>query len=250
MHGLRGPADPRPRPDGLDLDAGRATAAGGGARRRDGPARSRPVRRADGGLRRRTSSPRTRSPSPRAPASLDAETDRVTLVGHGFGAIVAAWTAARLGERCGGLVLVDGGWEDVARTSGLEPDEFLRGLDEPPEVLRSHGRVSRRPARLRSGDLGRRRGAGGPGHGRGSAVETGDAGNAAARGRRHRQRDVRVRAIADPALGEAPIAGARGRRRRRGDERSAALAEAQAALAAAGRPPIRVARLRGTSATT
>ena len=34
-------------------------------------------------------------------------------------------------------MLVDGGWEDVAETSGMEPDEFLRGLDEPPEVLRS-----------------------------------------------------------------------------------------------------------------
>ena len=37
--------------------------------------------------------------------------DRVVLVGHGFGAIVAAWAATRLGERCAGLVLVDGGWE-------------------------------------------------------------------------------------------------------------------------------------------
>jgi pimeloyl-ACP methyl ester carboxylesterase len=61
----------------------------------------------------------------------------VVLAGHGFGAIVAAWTAAGLGERCAGLVLVDGGWEDLRDATGLEPDEFLRGLDEPPEVLRS-----------------------------------------------------------------------------------------------------------------
>lgn len=64
-------------------------------------------------------------------------TERVVLAGHGFGAIVAAWAAASLGERCAGLVLVDGGWEDLRAATGLEPDEFLRDLDEPPEVLRS-----------------------------------------------------------------------------------------------------------------
>jgi pimeloyl-ACP methyl ester carboxylesterase len=61
----------------------------------------------------------------------------VVLAGHGFGAIVAAWAAAALGDRCARLVLVDGGWEDVAATSGMDVDEFLRGLDEPPEVLSS-----------------------------------------------------------------------------------------------------------------
>src|SRR5205823_395755 len=40
--------------------------------------------------------------------------DRVVIAGHGFGAIVAAWTAAALGTRCAGLLLVDGGWEDLA----------------------------------------------------------------------------------------------------------------------------------------
>ncbi len=63
--------------------------------------------------------------------------DRLVLAGHGFGAIVAAWTAARIGSRCAGLVLVDGGWEDPAVATGLDVDELLRGLDEPPEVLRS-----------------------------------------------------------------------------------------------------------------
>jgi pimeloyl-ACP methyl ester carboxylesterase len=61
----------------------------------------------------------------------------IVLAGHGFGAIVAAWTAARLGAECSGLVLVDGGWEDLAASTGLAPDEFLRDLDEPPEILRS-----------------------------------------------------------------------------------------------------------------
>jgi pimeloyl-ACP methyl ester carboxylesterase len=63
--------------------------------------------------------------------------DRVVLVGHGFGAIVATWAAAGLGERCAALVLVDGGWESLESDSGMEVDEFLRGLDEPPEVMRS-----------------------------------------------------------------------------------------------------------------
>jgi pimeloyl-ACP methyl ester carboxylesterase len=65
--------------------------------------------------------------------------DRVVLAGHGFGAIVAAWTAVALGSRCAGLVLVDGGWESLEAASGMDVDEFLRGLDEPPEVMRSIG---------------------------------------------------------------------------------------------------------------
>jgi pimeloyl-ACP methyl ester carboxylesterase len=64
-------------------------------------------------------------------------TEAVVLVGHGFGAIVAAWAAERFAERCAGLVLVDGGFEDYRATTGLEPDEFARGLEEPPEVMRS-----------------------------------------------------------------------------------------------------------------
>lgn len=61
----------------------------------------------------------------------------VVVAGHGFGGIVAAWAAAALGDRCRRLVLVDGGWENIAASAGMEIDEFLRGLDEPPEVLRS-----------------------------------------------------------------------------------------------------------------
>ena len=54
-----------------------------------------------------------------------------------LGAIVAAGAAALLGARCAGLVLVDGGFERVEETTGIDVEEFLRGLDEPPEVLRS-----------------------------------------------------------------------------------------------------------------
>ncbi len=63
--------------------------------------------------------------------------DRVVLAGHGFGAIVAAEAAAALGPRCAGLLLVDGGWEDLEHSSEMDVDEFLRGLDEPPEVMSS-----------------------------------------------------------------------------------------------------------------
>lgn len=62
---------------------------------------------------------------------------RIVLAGHGFGAIVAATAAVELGERCAGLVLVDGGWEALEASTGVDADEFLRGLDEPPEVMRS-----------------------------------------------------------------------------------------------------------------
>jgi pimeloyl-ACP methyl ester carboxylesterase len=70
-------------------------------------------------------------------AGLLARPPGIILVGHGFGAMVASWVAARLGAACAGLVLIDGGWEDIADATGLEPWEFLRGLDEPPEVFRS-----------------------------------------------------------------------------------------------------------------
>lgn len=59
------------------------------------------------------------------------------VAGLGYGAIVAAWTANALGERCAGLVLVDGGWEDLATATGATPDEWLAAIEEPPEVLAS-----------------------------------------------------------------------------------------------------------------
>ena len=62
---------------------------------------------------------------------------KVVVVGHGYGGMVAAWAAAELADRCAGLVLVDGGWQDVADETGLTPAEFLREVAEPPEVLAS-----------------------------------------------------------------------------------------------------------------
>lgn len=67
------------------------------------------------------------------------DADPLVLAGHGFGAIVAAVAALRLEAWCAGVLLVDGGWESLEVSTGLDPDEFLRGLDEPPEVMRSVG---------------------------------------------------------------------------------------------------------------
>ncbi len=74
---------------------------------------------------------------PRPASSPAAGSAGVVLAGHGFGAIVAAAAAVELGDRCAGLVLVDGGWESLEAATGVDVDEFLRGLDEPPEVMRS-----------------------------------------------------------------------------------------------------------------
>jgi pimeloyl-ACP methyl ester carboxylesterase len=68
---------------------------------------------------------------------LDDDAPTVVLAGHGFGAIAAAAAAAALGERCARLVLIDGGLDHLPTTTGLDVEEFLRGLDEPPEVMRS-----------------------------------------------------------------------------------------------------------------
>jgi pimeloyl-ACP methyl ester carboxylesterase len=62
---------------------------------------------------------------------------RVVLAGQGFGGCVAAAAAAAIGERCAGLVLVDGGIERLGETLDVDADDLLRTLEEPPEVLRS-----------------------------------------------------------------------------------------------------------------
>jgi pimeloyl-ACP methyl ester carboxylesterase len=72
-----------------------------------------------------------------ASGSADVDGDGVVLAGHGFGAIVAATAAAALGDRGRRLVLVDGGLDHLPSTTGMDVEEFLRGLDEPPEVMRS-----------------------------------------------------------------------------------------------------------------
>jgi pimeloyl-ACP methyl ester carboxylesterase len=62
---------------------------------------------------------------------------RFVVAGHGYGAIVAAWAANALGDRCSGLVLVDGGWTDLPAETEMTPDEWLAAIAEPPGVLAS-----------------------------------------------------------------------------------------------------------------
>jgi pimeloyl-ACP methyl ester carboxylesterase len=68
-------------------------------------------------------------------ASDEAPAGPLLVAGIGYGAIVAAWTAHALGDRCAGLVLVDGGWEDLAASTEATPEEWLVAIEEPPEVL-------------------------------------------------------------------------------------------------------------------
>jgi pimeloyl-ACP methyl ester carboxylesterase len=172
---------------------------------------------------------------------LAASDDRVVLAGHGFGAIVAAWGAAVLGERCAGLVLVDGGWEDLAASTGQDPDEFLRGLDEPPEVLRSLPAylADREAFDPTTWDLDQQRAA------RATVVET-HAGHVVPSIRPHAlARSVEAMFAYRPAVVlssvEAPIVALVAADDEDGT-RSAALADAELALASAGRPPIGVHR--------
>jgi pimeloyl-ACP methyl ester carboxylesterase len=164
----------------------------------------------------------------------------VVIAGHGFGGIVGAWAAAALGRGCAALVLVDGGLEDVAASMDMEPDEFLRGLDEPPEVLRSmdaflEDRAGFDPA---TWDQDQDQAA------RASVVElpagrvvpvTRPHAMAGAVGAMFAYRPGRVL----PAV-EAPIVALLAADDEAGS-RAAALSGAQEALAAAGRPAIRVA---------
>ncbi len=164
--------------------------------------------------------------------------DVVVLAGHGFGAIVAAWAAASLRERCAGIVLVDGGWESLEASSGVDVEEFLRNLDEPPEVMRSTAafladRAGFDPA---SWDADQERAA------RATIVET-HAGKVVPATRPHAlQASVRAMFAYDPARTlagiEAPVvalvaADADG-------DRARAVAEVSAARVAAGRSPIDV----------
>jgi len=165
--------------------------------------------------------------------------DRVVLAGHGFGAIVAAWAAHALGDRCAGIVLVDGGWESIEAATGMDVDEFLRNLDEPPEVLRSMTAflADRAGFDPTTWDADQERAA------RATVVET-HAGRVVPSTRPH-ARDASVRAIfeyepASVLAGvHAPIVALRA-----GDDsddgRARALAACSTVRVAAGRDPIRV----------
>jgi pimeloyl-ACP methyl ester carboxylesterase len=171
--------------------------------------------------------------------------DRAVVVGHGFGAVVAAWTAARLGDRCAGLVLVDGGWEDIGRDSGMSPDEFLRTIEEPPEVLRSIGAflADRRGYDPATWDADQERAA------RATVVEV-PAGHVVAAVRPHVLAGMVEAMLAYDPLGTLPAVSAPIMAIEAGEDedgsRAQALAAADGAVRAAGRPGIRLARIPGS----
>jgi pimeloyl-ACP methyl ester carboxylesterase len=163
--------------------------------------------------------------------------DRVVLVGHGFGAIAAAKAAAVMGRSCSGVVLVDGGWESLETSTGMDPDEFLRGLDEPPEVMASLDAflADRRAFDPDTWDSDQERAA------RATIVET-HAGRVVSSARPHAI-DASVRAmftydpIATLAVIDAPVVALAAADDETGS-RMRALAEASDARVSAGHPPI------------
>lgn len=59
------------------------------------------------------------------------------VVGHGFGAMVAATTADVQPGSISAVALVDSGWEEMADATGQSPAEFIAAVADPPEVLAS-----------------------------------------------------------------------------------------------------------------
>lgn len=178
-----------------------------------------------------------------ADVAMAGATEAIVVAGHGFGAVVAAAAAERLGTRCAGLVLVDGGWERLEATTGLEVDEFLRGIDEPPDILRSLDAwlASRRAFDPSSWDADQERAA------RDGVVET--AAGRVVRTVRPFVVDALVRTMFryDPALVlpgvSAPIVVLVATDGIDLEARLAELARAAVARTAAGAPPMRLARL-------
>lgn len=168
----------------------------------------------------------------------------LVIAGHGFGAIAAAVTARALGGRCAGLVLVDGGWERLETTTGIDVDEFLRGLDEPPEVLRSMDAYlgDRRGYDPRTWDADQERAA------RDAVVET--AAGHVVRAVRPFVVEALVRTMFDydpaavlPSV-SAPVAALVALGAGDAEARLAELRSTAGARVSAGRPPVRVATFR------
>jgi pimeloyl-ACP methyl ester carboxylesterase len=171
----------------------------------------------------------------------------IVVAGHGFGAIVAAVGASALGDRCAGVVLVDGGWERLEVTTDVDVDEFLRGLDEPPEILRSMDAylADRRGFDPTTWDADQERAA------RDAVVETA-AGHVVRAVRPHVvEAMVRTMFAWDPGAGlavvDAPLAALVALGAGDADARLAELRRAADARAATGRTPIRVTGFPGVA---
>ena len=168
---------------------------------------------------------------------------RLVFAGHGFGAIVAATAARRSPSELAGVLLVDGGWESMEAATGMDADEFLRGLDEPPEVMASLDAflADRRGFDPRSWDGDQDRAA------RATIVET-HAGRVVPSARPHAtEASVRSMFTYDPTATLTDVAVPVLALAAADDEegsRAKALAAVSAARAGAGLPPIHVAAFR------
>ena len=95
-----------------------------------------PTRRA-----RATTSSRSRSTcsrsSPRRAGATAVGGPAVVVAGHGLGAIVAVEMARLEPASVAGLVLVDGGWEEIGETTRLSAPELVAAMADPPEVMAS-----------------------------------------------------------------------------------------------------------------
>src|SRR4051812_48875512 len=67
----------------------------------------------------------------------DAQGPPAVVAGHGLGAIVAATMAGIQPDSIAGFALIDGGWENLAESTGMTAEEFERSIGDPPEVLAS-----------------------------------------------------------------------------------------------------------------
>jgi pimeloyl-ACP methyl ester carboxylesterase len=70
-------------------------------------------------------------------AGLEAGGAPALVAGHGVGAMVAAEMGRLQPASVAGVLLVDGGWEDIAAATRMDPSELAAALAEPPEVLAS-----------------------------------------------------------------------------------------------------------------
>lgn len=70
-------------------------------------------------------------------AGVEAGGPPALVAGHGVGAMVAAQAARLQPASVAALMLVDGGWEDIASATRMSPSELVAALAEPPEVLAS-----------------------------------------------------------------------------------------------------------------
>jgi pimeloyl-ACP methyl ester carboxylesterase len=70
-------------------------------------------------------------------AGVEAGGAPALVAGHGVGAMVAAEMARLQPASVAAVMLVDGGWEDIASATRLSPAELVAALAAPPEVLAS-----------------------------------------------------------------------------------------------------------------